>query len=411
MKRLFQLYADAYKGLSRASWMLAIVMLINRTGSMVLPFLGVYMMEHLDFSLEESGFVLSLFGLGSVAGSFIGGYLTDKIGAYYVQAFSLFTSVLLFCLLPQFTTVTSLSVMIFLHSVISELFRPANSVAITKYAKPENITRSFSLNRMAVNLGFSIGPALGGILAAISYHFLFYANAATALIAGITYVFFFRRRQQILRRRQAAAKVNIAAQQLPGKSPYRDLKFIVFCLLCSVFSICFFQLLNTVPLFYKEVVRLDQQTIGLLLGFSGLVVVLLEMLLVNFADRRLGIVRTMVAGCVLCGLSYGMIGFDYSIATLLGSIALLSCGEILVLPFMATITAKSSGEHNKGRYMGMNGIAVALAFIISPLLGSYIASRFGFNILWISTAILLFLAAWGFYYATRWLLQKKTTEI
>ena len=220
---------------------------------MVLPFLGVYMMDHLHFTLPQSGFVLSFFGLGSVAGSFIGGYLTDKTGEFNVQVFSLFANTVMFCLIPCFTTVHSLSAIIFLQALIGEQFRPANSVAVAKYAKAENITRAFSLNRMAVNLGFSLGPALGGILAAISYQLLFYVNAAAALIAGITYIFFFRRRHLVYKRRSVAKKTAIT-QNVIKQSPYLDQKFIVFCLLCALFSICFMLLMNTLPLFYKEAV-------------------------------------------------------------------------------------------------------------------------------------------------------------
>ncbi|RTZ49581.1 MFS transporter [Chryseobacterium arthrosphaerae] len=160
--KLINLYTSSFKGLSQESWMLALVMLINRAGSMVLPFLGVYMTNHLHFSIENSGIVLSFFGIGSVIGSWLGGMITDKIGEYRVQSLSLLLSVPLFCLIPLFTTEAGLAGIILAQSIVSETFRPANSVAITKYAKPENITRAFSLNRMAVNLGFSIGPALGG---------------------------------------------------------------------------------------------------------------------------------------------------------------------------------------------------------------------------------------------------------
>lgn len=408
MKRLLQLYIDAYRGLSRESWMLAIVMLLNRAGSMVLPFLGVYMTQHLHFTLGQSGFVLSFFGLGAVAGSFLGGYITDKLGDYSVQRFSLFASALMFCLLPYFTTVSSLAAVIFIQSIISEVFRPANSVAITKYAKPENITRAFSLNRMAVNLGFSIGPALGGLLAAVSYNFLFYTNASAAFIAGIIYVYFFRRRHLIAKYKRK--KLKAASSNLPKDkpaSPYKNIRFFIFCLLCSLFSICFFQLLNTLPLFYKEGVRLDEQSIGLLLGFSGLVVVLLEMLLVNIAERKLTITQTMIIGCILCGISYGMLAFTYHLGLLFLSIALLSCGEILVLPFMATITALSAQENNKGAYMGMNGIAVAIAFIISPLLGSRIATDYGFSTLWLGTAIILAIVALGYRFSIPLLLRRR----
>src|SRR5690606_11634668 len=195
MSRILKIYADSFRGLSLESWMLSIVMLINRTGSMVLPFLGVYMIDKLHFTLSDSGLVLACFGIGSVVGSSLGGWLTDKFGEYSVQALSLFLSVPMFCLYPLFETPISLGLMVLLQSIVSEVFRPANSVAISKYATSSNLTRAFSLNRMAVNLGFSVGPALGGLLAAYSYNLLFFGNGFFTLAAGVMYIYFFRRRQ------------------------------------------------------------------------------------------------------------------------------------------------------------------------------------------------------------------------
>src|SRR5690349_15815532 len=102
--RFINIYVNSFRGLSTENWMLALVMLINRSGSMVLPFLGIYMTSHLGFSIQSAGIVLSFFGLGSVLGSWLGGLITDKIGEYKVQALSLFLSVPLFCMLPVFKT-------------------------------------------------------------------------------------------------------------------------------------------------------------------------------------------------------------------------------------------------------------------------------------------------------------------
>ncbi|MFT3901575.1 MAG: MFS transporter [Niabella sp.] len=405
VRKLFNIYVNSFKGLSVESWLLSVVMLINRTGSMVLPFLGVYMVDHLKFNLTQSGVVLSCFGVGSVLGSWLGGYITDKIGEFKVQSFSLIASVPMFCLLPVFTTPVSLAIMVFIQSITSEAFRPANSVAITKYANPDLITRSFSLNRMAVNLGFSIGPAMGGLLAAISYNFLFFANAFGALTAGILYIYFFRKKHETFSAKTTAYAAPAIAPSKPV-SPYRDAKFIVFCLLCTLFSVCFFQLMNTLPLFYKNAANLSKESIGLILGYSGVVVVVFEMLLVHIAEKNLKIRQTMVIGTLLCAVSYSTLGFSHHLLLLYISISFLSLGEILVLPFMSTITALRANEYNKGRYMGLNGMAVASAFIISPLLGSHIADRFGFSTLWIGTGSLLVLTSIGFYFSIRNLIRE-----
>jgi predicted MFS family arabinose efflux permease len=408
MPRIY-LNTNSFKGLSKESWMLALVMLINRAGSMVLPFLGVYMTNHLHFSIENTGIVLSFFGIGSVLGSWIGGFITDKIGEYKVQSFSLLLSVPLFCLIPVFKTEVGVAAIILVQSIVSDAFRPANSVAITKYAKPENITRAFSLNRMAVNLGFSIGPALGGILSAISYEFLFFTNALAALMAGILYIIFFKKRNKLARLK--AKKVKEVIEIKKENSPYRDGKFLIYCFLCMLFSICFFQLFSTLTIFYKETAHLSQQNIGYILGYSGFLVVLLEMGLVQVAEKYFSLALTMFLGTFICGLSYAMLGFDHSMLTLILSMSLLCVGEIWALPFMSTITALRSGKNNKGAYMGLSGISFSIAFIVTPYLGTLIAEKLGFTTLWIGTGIVATVIAIAFYFIVPWMIgDRKQAE-
>nr|WP_309148166.1 MFS transporter [Chryseobacterium sp. LJ756] len=403
--KIIHLYTSSFKGLSKESWMLALVMLINRSGSMVLPFLGVYMTAHLKFSIENTGIVLSFFGIGSVIGSWLGGYITDKIGEFKVQSISLLLSVPLFCLIPIFKTEAGVALIILLQSIVSDSFRPANSVAITKYAKPENITRAFSLNRMAVNLGFSIGPALGGILSAISYEFLFYSNALAALSAGLLYIWFFSKRAKLSK--IAAKKIKEIVEIKKENSPYRDGKFLLYCFFCMLFSICFFQIFSTLTIFYKDTAQLSQQNIGYILAYSGFLVVLLEMGLVQIAEKYFNLAITMLIGTFICGFSYAMLAFDYSLLALLVSMTLLCIGEIWTLPFMSTITALRSGKNNKGAYMGLNGISFSIAFIITPYLGTLIAEKFGFSVLWIGTGLLATAIALGFYLVVPWMLKNK----
>lgn len=386
--------------------MLSIVMLINRSGTMVLPFLGVYMTDFLNFSIEEAGIVLSFFGLGSVVGSWVGGYLTDKLGEYQVQAFSLFLSTPLFLLIPLFHTMGGMMFIIFVLSSVTEMFRPANSVAITKYAKPGNITRSFSLNRMAINLGFSIGPALGGILSTISYEFLFIMNAFTVFMAGIVYVKFFRKRHISYKIAQKENKKSIVVEE-KGRSPYRDTPFLVYSFLCMVFSICFFQFLNTIPIFFKEVVHFEQQTIGYILGYTGVFLVIFEMLVVNFADRYLTLAKTLLLAALLVGASFGLLALGTSLFLIIFSMTLLSLGEILALPFMSSITAERSNKSASGAYMGLNGMAFAVSFIITPLLGTWVAGNYGFNTLWIGSLFVLILTGLGLYGIVNKMLPRK----
>ena len=398
--KLFNSYINTFKGLSREAWMLSIVMLINRSGSMVLPFLGVYMTDHLKFSLENAGIVLSFYGIGSVLGSWLGGFLTDKFGEYYIQSWSLFLSAPIFIIMPFFSSVEMMALLIFLQSAISDTFRPANSVAITKYARPENLTKAFSLNRMAINLGFSIGPALGGILSGISYNFLFIVNGIGAVTAGIIYVIFFRRRNKIFRERKKSEPTK-TIEKTVTKSPYKDYPFLLYSFLCAVFAVCFFQFFNTIPLFYKDVAKLDQSTIGFILGYSGFIIVLLEMPLVSLAERVLKIPQILSIGIIMSGVSYLLLLFGSNIPLLLLSMSILSIAEIWVLPFMSTVTALRAERGNKGAYMGLNGIAFSFSFIFTPFLGTYVVSHFGFDSLWIGSFAILLVTAFLIFWITK----------
>ncbi|MFD1631405.1 MFS transporter [Pseudopedobacter beijingensis] len=377
--------------------MLAFIMLINRSGAMVIPFLGVYMTQSLHFTLNQTGVVLSCFGVGAVCGSWLGGWLTDKVGQFYIQFFCLLLCVPVYCVLPLLTTPVTLAVGVFVQSLVSETFRPANSVSIASYTKPENITKAFSLNRMAMNLGFSIGPALGGFLAAFSYHWLFYGNAISCGLAGIMFYLFFKDKAP----RKLASHQKIKDKN-KGISPWKDSRFLLFSILCCLYSVCFFQLLNTLPLFYREVHHLSEWDIGLILAFSGLVVFSLEMLLVHLAERKLTASAIIILGTLICGISYSMLVLPGKFLLLYTSIFLLCISEILAMPFMATITMRRAPENRQGAYMGLNALSFSAAHVLSPLLGTRVANDYGFNTLWILIGGITLLTSVGFW----WVIKK-----
>lgn len=398
MKEFLRLYLDAYRGLSVPAWMLALVMLINRSGAMVIPFLGIYMINYLNFSLEDTGTVLSCFGIGAVAGSFAGGWLTDKVGHFKVQLFSLILTVPMFFLLPELNTVMKLAIGVFMLSLISETFRPANSVSIAYYSKPDNIIRSFSLNRMAMNLGFSIGPALGGFLAAISYTFLFYGNAIAAFLSAILFFIYFRNKKG---NEKKASEVVMEETGVKERSPYKDVLFMLFSILCSIFTVCFFQLLSTLPLYYREVYQMTEANIGVILAFSGVVVFLLEMLLVHIAEKRLSPRDIIVLGTLLCGFSFLILNLAHGMWVLYTAMFVLCLAEILAMPFMATITLQRSTIKTRGAYMGINALSVSVAHVFSPFVGTRVAAVYGFPVLWWGTAIVLLLTSIGFFFVMK----------
>jgi len=152
IKSSIAVYRNAYMGLSAATWWLSLVMFVNRAGTMVLPFLTVYLREEMNYSITAAALEVAFFGTGAILGNFIGGRLTDKIGFYPVQFWSLFVNGMLFILLGQLQTFWQIGSCMFIIGVAGEAFRPANAAAIAYYSLPGNRTRSYSLARLAVNL-------------------------------------------------------------------------------------------------------------------------------------------------------------------------------------------------------------------------------------------------------------------
>ncbi|WP_347158298.1 MDR family MFS transporter [Pontibacter chitinilyticus] len=394
MKRFFLLYRNAFGGLSKDAWMMSVVMLINRSGSMVTPFLSIYVTSMLGYTLREAGIILSIYGMGAVCGAFLGGWLTDRIGHFRVQFVSLTLGGCLYFLLLRLHQFGYLAAGVFILSLVNDMLRPANAASIAYYARPENVTRAFSLNRMAINLGFSVGPAIGGLLAALSYHWLFITDGTTCIAAGIFFFLYFRNRQGHKPVRQ---KQQTEAPAPALRSPYRDRTFVLFVVLCSCFAIIFFQLFATLPLYYRQVYALPESRIGALMGLNGLVVFLLEMITVYLLGDKVNKAILVAAGLLTLGTSFVLLNLLPHISTLYISMLLLSIAEICAMPFMATITVERSSTSNRGAYMGLYTISYAAAHVVSPFLGTTIVAAYGFTTLWWVMGVLSVLVAAGLY--------------
>src|ERR1700722_8102702 len=240
------LYKNAYSGLSRSTWLLSLVMLVNRSGTMVLPFMTIYL-TGIGFSLIQAGIVVGLFGAGAVCGAFIGGKLTDRLGFRRIQLFTLAGGGVLFILLGLMKSYPLICMFTFVLSLVNDAFRPANNSAIAQYSKPANRARSYSLNRLAINLGWAIGGTLGGFIASFNYHLLFWIDGFTNILAAFMLYYLLKPANP------QEKKTSSSIQPLEKISPLKDKKFTTFIWLSILFAVCFFQLFSTIPVFYKDV--------------------------------------------------------------------------------------------------------------------------------------------------------------
>ncbi|RMG56590.1 MAG: MFS transporter [Bacteroidetes bacterium] len=384
-------YREAFAGLSREIWLLSLVSLINRSGAMVLPFLTVYLTHQLHFSLTDAGWIMSAFGAGSIVGSFLGGQLSDRLGYYRVVLYSLLSSGVMFLLLTQVSGFGGFAGGIFLTSLLADAFRPASMVAVTAYSRPENRARSIGLIRLAINLGFSVGPALGGFLAGhYGYQWLFVIDGLTCIGAG----FFFWR---ALPPRPAADGIEKPVPA-PGarRAVYRDGVFGFFLLIQLLTTLVFMQVFSTVPVYFKGEMGLSESGLGLLMAVNGILIVLIEMPLIMILERYLGTAALVGLGAALIGLGYlGLLlpGGAWSVGLVF--IAGITVGEMINFPFSNNFAMGRGPEGGQGAYLGLYTMSFSLAHILSPLLGTYIAAHGSFDLLWLLGGALAILAGAG----------------
>jgi len=359
---------------------------------MVLPFMTIYLTSPSQgYSIGQAGIVMGLFGLGAVAGGFLGGKLTDKIGFFRVQMIALLGGGLFFIILGQMHSFPGICIFSFIVSMVNESFRPANSTAIAFYSKEENRTRSFSLNRLAINLGWAFGSAMGGFIAAYNYELLFWVDGITNLCAAILMWF-------LLPPSKTNSEKKVSHQVAdPAHSAYKDQLFLVFLVLTTLFAICFFQVFNNLTAYFKIELHFSEQYIGALNALNGLIITVVEMVLIFQLEGKRGKMFYIAWGVLLVGFAYLMLNVFHMNASLaIVMMIVITFGEMFSMPFMNSFWISHTAAHNRGQYAGLYTIAWSVAQTCGPFLGAQVAQYNGFSALWWMVGCLCVTTSIGF---------------
>lgn len=391
---LLNLYNESFKGLSRNIWILALASFINRAGSMVLLFASLYFTKELGYGLDVAGLIMGFYGVGSILGSYVGGWFTDRISPSKIMIFSqVFSGLILMSILLNDSKYYLISV-IFLYALSSDMFRPANSVSIADNSNEINRARSFSLVRLAVNLGFSIGPAVGGIVALkFGYSWLFIIDGFTSIGAG------FMLWRMYDRKITHKKKEKLSFKNPDSLSAYKDFNYLFFILLTALYGVCFFQIFASVPQYFSRELKYGEDVIGYLMALNGFLVVVIEMPLVKYLEKHKNTFKYIVYGVLclpVCFLVLMNGGKSYYAAVIYTFIITMS--EIYAMPFMMNFALSKPPDDRKGQYSALYSIAYGISNIVAPVAGLGIAEHFGFRNMFIFLILLSFICMAGFLY-------------
>ena len=380
-------YINNFRGFSREVWILTLITFINRAGTMVLPFLSKYLKEDLNFTYSQVGWIMVCFGLGSMLGSWLGGKLSDKIGFYKIMVFSLFTSGLLFFGLQYITSFYPLCFAIFGIMVVADMFRPAMFVSLGTYARPENRARAFTLVRLAINLGFAAGPALGGlIIMGMGYGGLFWVDGLSCIISISIFALLVKEKKAIVHATESSVNAVV-------ESVFKDKIFWIFLFISFVSALLFFQVFTTLPIYHSEKYGLTEFQTGLLMTMNGLLIFFLEMPIVSIYEKKnTNKLKLILSGCLMMTFSFFVLLLDTFAGILVISMFIMTFGEMFIFPFSNSFALSRAPKGHEGRYMALFTMSFSLAHVGSSKLGMELIAYFGYKINWIFMGSLGFVA-------------------
>jgi MFS family permease len=371
-------------GLPRESWLIALATLVNRAGTMVMPFLVLFLTRDRGLAPSRAGLAIAVYGVVALLWAPVVGRLGDLWGQLWVVKASLFTTTVVLLLIPLLHSYRAILLGLVVLALASEPVRPATLALVSHLAPPERRRQAFALNRLAVNLGMSIGPTVGGFLADVSFRSLFWVDAATCLLAGLVLVVVpFRGPQRFH-----------DPSTVPSGSALRDRKLLYALLALLPVLLVFFQHVSTMPLFLVEELGFRPWVFGGLFTVNTLVIVLTEVRL-NTRTGHWPFARSLATGALLSTVGFAALALARSLPAVVGTVLVWTLGEMILFPSAAAYFSEISPPSRRGEYLGYYTMVFGLAFSAGPWLGTVVLERWGGVALWTLCLPVGCLSAWA----------------
>jgi MFS family permease len=367
---------NSYIGLPLTIWLLSTVTLISRSGSMVLVFMPLYLTHQLHFSITNTGTVLSFYGLGEIVGSYLGGAIADRIGYLRIQTICLLLTGLLYLTLLSLHSPISIRAFLFLIGLLIAGIRPATSANLASFSTIEIRARAYALNYQALNLGFCIGSSLGGLLVTFNYSWLFIVDGFANIAAAIAFWSFFRKKKEVVAQplQNSYIPTNI--------SPWRNKPFLFLLCLVLLIGMCFFLTSNVYPLYLKEHYYLSPAQIGMIFALNGVMILLFQMQITSWL-KDFKSLQIIGIGGLIVAMGYVILPFYHGFYYATLSMALITIGEMIAIPFMYNYVIQIAPSNMRGKYQGLVSCALlSLPLAITPTVASYIYITMGADMLW-----------------------------
>jgi len=364
---------NPYANIPVPIWLIVAITLISRSSSMVLIFLPLYLGLKLK-NIVLIGEVISLYGLGEIIGSYLGGIFSDKFGLQRVQAYSFFIVGTLFFLLSFIDYIPLIMIGIFFAGLFTAAARPATSSALAKFSTPETRAKAYALNYQAMNLGGAIGPIIGGMLASMNYSWIFMLDGAANIVASFVVWLCFRKYSM------AADPQEVIMQS--RQTPWGNSCFLLLLLLTFFIGFCFFQVFSIYPLYLASSYHLNVANIGYIIAINGLLIILFQMPITAYL-KKFSRLKTIGIGGLLISLGYFILPFGSNCYFAMLTMIIITLGEMIAIPLLFDFASQIAPSHQKGQYLGLLTVALMSGpLLVAPTISSYLYHVFSPVMLW-----------------------------
>jgi len=343
-----------------SAWVLFAGSFVNRLGTFVLPFITIYLTRR-GYSAPQAGLAIAGYGLGGLVSQVVGGLLADRIGRKNAIALSMVSAGALTLTLWRATSLVAIYPLMVGIGFFGELHRPASGALIADLLPSDQRVTAFTLYRLAVNIGWAGGLALGGFLAERSFTILFVGDATTSMAFGLISLVALPHGTRTARheeRHLATARRSIAA----------DRGFLLFLASVLLTGAVYSQNVSTMPLHIRDA-GYDATTYGLLQALNGTIVVLVELPVIAWTQRH-DRLRMVGLGHLLIGLAFASLLFADTLPLLVLMIVVWTFGEMIESPVAAAVAADRAPAHARGRYQAAFGSMFGVAWMLGPILGT-----------------------------------------
>ncbi|MCC6802896.1 MAG: MFS transporter [Anaerolineae bacterium] len=359
----------------RRTIVLFLVIFSNYLGAtVVLPTLPLYAQRHFSMSPEAISSLLAAYFIAQFIASPTIGQLSDRFGRVPVLVVSQLGTFISFIMLGFAASVPMLFAARILDGITGGNVIVAQAY-IADVSPREKRAQSLGLVWMAFGLGYILGPAIGGIVAA-----LFSDRASFLLGAGISLVSLLMTWLLLDESLTPELRVERLTRRRPSlglREIYRNTPLVLVLIIGFGAQLALSLMTSTLALFGEAVLFAGQTPdavnlgVGLLLACVGVgqfftQLVLIKRMVPRFGERRLVVMGTLARGLALFGLGVAVMPVPAGAALLLFAVA----SGIMMPTLQALATTSVSHEYN-GVVLGYYQAATTLGIISGTALGGW----------------------------------------